>query len=512
MASPSIIGNLRVNLGLDARQFQQGARGSTTQVNTLRSALGPLTTGLKGVGAAMRTAFQFAGFTSLVGLAVTLGQKFFDLVKVTGGIGQAFGYVRDIGIEAWGRVGTAVDVMGKGITAALKGMQSGFATMASHVVTGAVEFGNRYIGIYRGAFEAVKAIWGQLPGAIGDLAYGAANMMIGGVEAMLNGVIGRVNSFIAGVNGALALIPDWMGGENVRIGVIGEVEIDRIQNPHAGAAQEAGAAAAAAFAAGFNSNTFDGSGVSAALAQTAADAAEAAQSALADAAAGFADVIAPMQSLEAIRDLFDDISGGGSGGGNGSAAKATDRVKAMKDAIKDMLDALKAQTETGADAMSNLFLSLKGGLKGLKSAFGDLALQISKTFANSAFQQLAGGGGFWGSIASGLGGLIGSGGKIGKNANGTSNWRGGLTQINERGGEIVDLPSGTRIIPHDVSNRMADQAARSGVDVAVTVGIDQSGNLFVKQIAQQEAVKAAGVVAQSIPSKIQAYQNNPRGR
>ncbi|WP_254660330.1 hypothetical protein [Ketogulonicigenium vulgare] len=85
MASPSIIGNLRVNLGLDARQFQQGARGSTTQVNTLRSALGPLTTGLRGVGAAMRTAFQFAGFTSLVGLAVTLGQKFFDLVKVTGG-------------------------------------------------------------------------------------------------------------------------------------------------------------------------------------------------------------------------------------------------------------------------------------------------------------------------------------------------------------------------------------------------------------------------------------------
>ena len=44
---------------------------------------------------------------------------------------------------------------------------------------------------------------------------------------------------------------------------------------------------------------------------------------------------------------------------------------------------------------------------------------------------------------------------IGHNASGTDNWRGGLTSINELGGEIVDLPSGSRIIPHDVSMAMA---------------------------------------------------------
>ena len=45
--------------------------------------------------------------------------------------------------------------------------------------------------------------------------------------------------------------------------------------------------------------------------------------------------------------------------------------------------------------------------------------------------------------------------KIPALARGTQNWLGGLAQINERGGEIVDLPRGTRVYPHDQSIRMA---------------------------------------------------------
>ena len=40
-------------------------------------------------------------------------------------------------------------------------------------------------------------------------------------------------------------------------------------------------------------------------------------------------------------------------------------------------------------------------------------------------------------------------------AKGTQNWKGGIVQINEKGGEIVDLPRGTRVYPHDQSVRMA---------------------------------------------------------
>ena len=40
-------------------------------------------------------------------------------------------------------------------------------------------------------------------------------------------------------------------------------------------------------------------------------------------------------------------------------------------------------------------------------------------------------------------------------AKGTDNWRGGVVQVHERGGEIIDLPQGTRVYPHDESVRMA---------------------------------------------------------
>ena len=45
-------------------------------------------------------------------------------------------------------------------------------------------------------------------------------------------------------------------------------------------------------------------------------------------------------------------------------------------------------------------------------------------------------------------------GAITGHATGTSYFAGGLTRVHERGGEILDLPGGTRIIPHDVSKRM----------------------------------------------------------
>lgn len=56
-------------------------------------------------------------------------------------------------------------------------------------------------------------------------------------------------------------------------------------------------------------------------------------------------------------------------------------------------------------------------------------------------------------------------------AGGTPYFRGGFARVNERGGEIMDLPSGTQIIPHDVSVKAA--GGRS-----VTVNINIQGNLI----------------------------------
>lgn len=55
----------------------------------------------------------------------------------------------------------------------------------------------------------------------------------------------------------------------------------------------------------------------------------------------------------------------------------------------------------------------------------------------------------------GIGGQTFEGLNIPKFARGTGNFAGGPAIINEQGGEIVDLPSGTRVIPHDKSIQTA---------------------------------------------------------
>lgn len=84
------------------------------------------------------------------------------------------------------------------------------------------------------------------------------------------------------------------------------------------------------------------------------------------------------------------------------------------------------------------------------------------------------------------------GGKLTGNALGTSYWRGGLTRVNERGGEIMNLPSGTQIIPHDISARMASGPR---VTVNVTVAGNVIGN---EQYADEMGERIADKVIRAI--------------
>lgn len=58
-------------------------------------------------------------------------------------------------------------------------------------------------------------------------------------------------------------------------------------------------------------------------------------------------------------------------------------------------------------------------------------------------------------------------------ATGTDNWKGGIVQINEKGGEIVDLPSGSRVYPHDESVRMARAEGSRKVYISIPKLADQ---------------------------------------
>lgn len=68
------------------------------------------------------------------------------------------------------------------------------------------------------------------------------------------------------------------------------------------------------------------------------------------------------------------------------------------------------------------------------------------------------------------------------NAMGTPYWRGGYTRVNERGGEIMNLPSGTQIIPHDVSVK---EAGGRSVTVNVTIQGNVIGNReYTEQVGE----------------------------
>lgn len=80
-------------------------------------------------------------------------------------------------------------------------------------------------------------------------------------------------------------------------------------------------------------------------------------------------------------------------------------------------------------------------------------------------------------------------------AKGTDYWQGGIVQISEKGGEIVDLPTGSRVYPHDESVRIARQDGRKNYSIAIAkladsivvreeADIDKIAETIVKRIEQ----------------------------
>lgn len=70
--------------------------------------------------------------------------------------------------------------------------------------------------------------------------------------------------------------------------------------------------------------------------------------------------------------------------------------------------------------------------------------------------------GWFGNVADAITGSSASSTSVGKNAEGDNNWKGGLTWVGEQGAELVDLPKGSRILPHKESVSMVNNAAGVG--------------------------------------------------
>lgn len=73
-------------------------------------------------------------------------------------------------------------------------------------------------------------------------------------------------------------------------------------------------------------------------------------------------------------------------------------------------------------------------------------------------------------------------------AKGTDNWQGGIVQVNEQGGEIIDLPKGSRVYPHDESVRMAKEEGKRKISVAIAKLADQ---IIVREDADIDRIAEA---------------------
>ena len=149
-----------------------------------------------------------------------------------------------------------------------------------------------------------------------------------------------------------------------------------------------------------------------------------------------------------------------------------DRVKAWAINIKDQF----------VESFARIGESISGTFSGVTDAIGGFFSWIGEklSWLDGKIEGIP----IIGSLYSGIKSWAGSAFSVSNwgisgHATGTSYFSGGWTRVNERGGEIMRLPGGTHIIPHDVSKRMV-----GGPSVAVYVTVQ--GNVIGNQAYAQE--------------------------
>lgn len=181
--------------------------------------------------------------------------------------------------------------------------------------------------------------------------------------------------------------------------------------------------------------------------------------------------------------------------GTGATAAQVAEVKRLIpeiDALKAAKERMAQVAQNGKQALDSLFGSVIDGSKSARDAVLELIGQIARVQAMNAIFQLPGMGG----IASGLGDLLtpkvpsfDGGGWTGNGAR-----SGGL---DGNGGYLAMVHPREQII--DTTKGGGQSQGGSQTNVHVTVGMDESGNLQVRRIAQQEVGAAEGrIVSRSV--------------
>jgi hypothetical protein len=119
----------------------------------------------------LRGALIRTGIGALIVGAGELVYQFSQLVSRVGGVGEAFRLLGDLAKEVWSRIGLSLDAAFANMAAGWEGLKAAGLSALEGTIAGVVNFGDRTAAIFQGAYDAAVAIWGSLPGAIGDFAF-----------------------------------------------------------------------------------------------------------------------------------------------------------------------------------------------------------------------------------------------------------------------------------------------------------------------------------------------------
>ena len=177
------------------------------------------------------------------------------------------------------------------------------------------------------------------------------------------------------------------------------------------------------------------------------------------------------EKVEAAKEIISNVVDAVSGFFSNLKETISGIFDSIADKIRSVMDTVKGIFENVLDSIENLWNGLSdfvGGIfDGIGTAFDNL-ISGAKSLINNFIDGLN----FAIDIINAIPGV--SIGYVDYLAHGTDDWPGGFAIMNEGGrGELVNLPNGSQVIPHDISKKYAQEAARADASQVVFIDYDR---------------------------------------
>lgn len=429
----------------------------------------------------------------LVGLLV---YKLLELSEKLGGIGRTFGFIKDIGSEAFERIRSA----GTGLWEALKGVALGIQAAFIHAFSG---IGKAWDTVANG----IASTWNMMA----DSSIGST-MGLGAMEkSNVGGIMGAAAAQRAAESAASFKAASKAFEEaSIPLGSLNALQTELAKTTATATAE--------------TTKMNDTLAVTPTALEKTGKAAKGSKDAISDYTRVMKNLREELQLLEATQGKSPlekaiygkqqeaGVSAGSAGG------QQIDEVMRLVDGYKRLED----QTKKGADAVSNLFTSMLDGSKSLRAGIADLLMDLAKVQMQKAVLNLASTG--LGKAFSWLGGAL------------TANANGGVYQsagLSAHSGTVVSSPTifpfakgaglmgeagPEAILPlkrgADGKLGVSSGAAGGGqpeVVVTVVATVDEEGQLRFKQVGQETAAAAVRDYDKNVlRQRVQDINSKPR--